>query len=54
MSIFDVMGRFLFSKELKEKLTILDISNLPIGVYMFKISNESGTVLIKCLEIKFN
>jgi sugar lactone lactonase YvrE len=50
LSVFDLTGRFLFSKELKEKSTALDISNLPIGVYMFKISNESGTVMKKVIR----
>jgi sugar lactone lactonase YvrE len=50
LSVFDATGRFLFSKELKGESTTLDISNLPIGVYMFKISNESGTVVKKVIR----
>lgn len=50
LSVFDLMGSFLFSKELEGESTILDISNLPIGVYMFQILFDSGTVTKKVIR----
>jgi len=47
LNVFDVLGRFLFSKKLEGPSTIFDLSNLPIGVYMFQILSDSGTITKK-------
>jgi uncharacterized delta-60 repeat protein len=50
LNIFDVTGQIIFSKELKATSTKLNISNLPIGVYIFQISNDTGTVTKKIIK----
>ncbi|MDR6843354.1 T9SS type A sorting domain-containing protein [Flavobacterium granuli] len=50
LSVFDMTGHFIFSKELKDISTTLNISNLSVGVYMFRVSNESGTVNKKVIK----
>lgn len=50
LRVFDAMGHFLFSKELEGQSTRLDISHLPIGVYIFQISFDSGMVTKKVIR----
>lgn len=50
LRVFDALGHFLFSKQLEGQSTRLDISHLPIGVYMFQISFDSGTVTKKVIR----
>ncbi|WP_433779646.1 T9SS type A sorting domain-containing protein [Flavobacterium anhuiense] len=50
LKVFDVNGRFVFSKELKKDSTTVDISNLSVGVYMFEISNETGKSIKKVIK----
>lgn len=50
LNIFDILGRVLFSKKLEGPSTIIDVSNLPIGVYMFQILSDSGTIVKKVVR----
>ncbi|WP_195760084.1 putative Ig domain-containing protein [Flavobacterium sp. LC2016-23] len=50
LRVFDALGHFLFAKQLEGQSTRLDISHLPIGVYMFQISFDSGTVTKKVIR----
>ncbi|PIF34283.1 putative delta-60 repeat protein/predicted secreted protein (Por secretion system target) [Flavobacterium sp. 9] len=50
LNVFDVTGQIVLSKELKATSTKLNISNLPTGVYMFQISNETGIVTKKVIK----
>lgn len=50
LDVFDVTGNVVISKELKTISTKLNISNLPAGVYLFRISNDTGTVMKKVIK----
>lgn len=50
LNVFDVTGNIIISKELKTTLTKLNISNLPVGVYLFRISNDIGNVTKKVIK----
>ncbi|RKR05672.1 putative delta-60 repeat protein/predicted secreted protein (Por secretion system target) [Flavobacterium sp. 90] len=50
LNVFNVTGQIILSKELKATATKLNISNLPTGVYMFQISNETGIVTKKVIK----
>jgi uncharacterized delta-60 repeat protein len=50
LKIFDVNGQFILSKELKTTSNIINISQLASGIYMFQISNESGSVIKKVIK----
>lgn len=50
LDVFDVTGNLLISKELKTTSTKLNISNLPVGIYLFKISNDTGTAMKKVIK----
>lgn len=50
LKVFDINGRFVFSKELKSASTPLNISNLANGIYLFEVSNELGSVTKKVIK----
>jgi uncharacterized delta-60 repeat protein len=50
LKIFDVNGQFILSKELKTTSNTINISHLASGVYMFQISNESGSEIKKVIK----
>ena len=50
LKIFDVNGQFIFSKELKTISNTINISHLTSGVYLFQISNESGSTIKKVIK----
>jgi uncharacterized protein (TIGR02145 family) len=51
VDIFDVYGRKILSTlSLNSQYTSIDISNLPVGVYIVKISAESGEVIRKIVK----
>lgn len=50
LNIFNVTGQIILSKELKATATRLNISDLPSGVYMFQISNDTGTTTKKVIK----
>jgi protein involved in sex pheromone biosynthesis len=44
LSVFNSQGKEIFSHKLNTTQTTLDINNLPLGIYLIKISDESKTV----------
>jgi uncharacterized delta-60 repeat protein len=50
LNVFDISGHSVLSKELKSESTTVNISNLPVGVYMFQIINESGSTIRKVIK----
>lgn len=50
LNVFDATGQFVFSKELKATSTTLNISHLSAGTYLFRISNDTGTVTKKVIK----
>jgi len=50
LNVFDATGHLILSKELKTASTTISTSNLPAGVYMFRISMDKGTVTKKVIK----
>ncbi|MFH6942605.1 HYR domain-containing protein [Flavobacterium sp. FlaQc-50] len=50
LDVFDVTGNLLITRELKTISTKLNVSNLPVGVYLFRVSNDMGTVTKKVIK----
>ena len=50
LKVFDISGHSVLSKELRSESTTVNISNLPVGVYMFQIINESGSAIRKVIK----
>lgn len=50
LNVFNITGQLVLSKELKGASVKLNISNLPSGVYMFQISNDTGTLTKKVIK----
>jgi uncharacterized delta-60 repeat protein len=50
LKVFDINGHSVLSKELRNASSTVNISNLPVGVYMFQISNELGSVIKKVIK----
>jgi uncharacterized delta-60 repeat protein len=50
LNVFGVTGQIIFSKEIKATSTKINISNFPIGVYIFQVSNDTGTVMKKIIK----
>lgn len=50
LNVFDATGNVIISKELKATSTKLSLSHLPVGVYLFRISNDTGTVTKKVIK----
>ena len=46
-TLYDAMGRCVMTKELQEGLTVLDISHLPIGLYMLRTAQGATAKIIK-------
>ena len=42
LQIFDVLGRMIFEKEIKEVVTTINTENLAPGMYFWKVGNETG------------
>lgn len=47
LSLFDVNGRVVLSREIRTSITSIDIKALPTGVYVLKIKNEGKEVVVK-------
>jgi trimeric autotransporter adhesin len=43
LDVFDVNGRFIFSKQLNKASNQIDLDNLSQGVYLFKVNSNQGT-----------
>ncbi|TDW50219.1 putative delta-60 repeat protein/predicted secreted protein (Por secretion system target) [Flavobacterium sp. 270] len=50
LKVFNMNGHFVLSKELKAGSTIVNISHLAAGVYLFEISNELGSSIKKVIK----
>lgn len=50
LDVYDMSGRLLFSKELQKETNYVNVSGLNSGVYMFRISNDLGTVVKQVLK----
>ena len=46
LEMFDILGRNVFSSNLNNHLTTIDVSELPTGSYTYKISSGSIATLI--------
>lgn len=49
--ITDLLGTVLFSKELKQTLSSIDLSLIPSGIYLVDIKNSIGTISVEKLVI---
>ena len=47
LQVYNVLGAQVMQRELSSEQNLLDISDLPSGVYMFRITTANGSSVVK-------
>lgn len=45
LNVYNIQGKFVFSKKLNNSNTTIDVTNFSNGIYLFKIIDEDGNIL---------
>lgn len=45
LELYDVTGRKIFSKQINENISSIDVSNFPMGLYIYTIVDENSNVI---------
>lgn len=52
LSVIDLNGKVLLSQKSKDEQTIFDISGLNSGIYIVRVQNERGGIMVKKLTVQ--
>jgi len=50
LEVFDINGRLLMDSLLKVNQNLIDVSNFPSGMYLFKVTSDEGTATSKVIK----
>jgi hypothetical protein len=50
MTIYNISGQALFTRQITEQQTVVDVSGLPLGVYFVRVSNDRTVMVEKFIK----
>ena len=50
MRLYDITGRLFKTQTIQSQTTVLDVSNLPAGMYVLKIEDANGSLIYKLIK----
>src|SRR6185312_12866364 len=48
--LYDITGRLFKTQTIQSQTTVLDVSNLPFGMYILKIEDSNGSLIYKLIK----